>query len=103
MFFLYESIQVFQFRQYDKSFLARVMYMMETFPLSWHLIAVIEINADGIARNIIYSRGSRSVLANGLISKSRHQPTIQHEKPEVQNPFRHAQGSIENWRLFLYQ
>ena len=72
-------------------YLARVMYVMETFQLSWYLIKVIEINANGIARNITYSRGSRSVFANCLI--------IWNEKSNMRNPFRHARDSMENSRL----
>ena len=71
--------------------LARVMYLMETFQLSWLLIQVIEINANGIARNITYSRGSRCVFANCLI--------IWNEKSDVRNPFRHVRGWMENSRL----
>ena len=83
--------KLFKFSSTDNTtshYLARVMYVMETFQLSWYLIQIIDINANGIARNITYSRGSRSVFANCLI--------IWNETSDVRNPFRHARGWMEN-------
>ena len=90
MLLSYDIIQIFLRRQCDKSFFGKGYYVMATFQLSWHLIQVIEINAGSIARDIIYSRGSRNVFANCLINESSQQPTILNEEPDVWKPFNHA-------------
>ena len=51
MLLSYNIIQIF-FTDNTSHYLARVVYVMVTFQLSWHLIQVIEINAGSIARTI---------------------------------------------------